>query len=396
MLRGERVGVSSDQAYVMGVGCTAFGPQPTPLKHLALEAGRQALVNAGIDLTKIDRLYLGNFAAGLLQSQQLLAPMVAAGLGLSRCAASAVEGACASGGIAFHLAVRAVESGQCEAALAIGVEKMTAASTAQVTQVLVSAMDQLSGEPATGLTFPGFFALLAQRHMEVYGTTLDHLAAVALKNRMHAQFNPRAQFYGRPTTQEEIRASRLIASPFRLFDCSPISDGSAAAVVVSERLARQGAGKAIRVAASVQTAGPTSLQSMSRLTSIESAEQAAKEAYGKAGIRPEEVNVAEVHDCFTAAEIIAMEDLGFCPIGEGGPYIASGETQFSGSRPVNLSGGLLSKGHPVGATGLAQVFEVVRQLRGDADRVVPNARVGLTHNVGGTGGSVVINILMKE
>jgi acetyl-CoA C-acetyltransferase len=344
----------------------------------------------------VGQFFLGNFAAGMLTAQQLLAPMVAGGIGLRGIPATTVEGACASGGIAFHRAVEAVTAGQCDIAMAIGAEKMSSMPTAEVTNVLVSAMDKSSLEPLTGLTFAGFFALLGRKHMLDYGTTLEQMSAVALKNRDNAQKNPLAHFFGKPATLEQINSSRMVADPFRLFDCSPISDGAAAVIVASETVAHRLSRLPIRVAASVQSSGPTTLQEMRTLTSLESARLAATTAYGQARVAASNIDIAEVHDCFTSAEIIAMEDLQFCQEGEGGGFVASGATCVDGSLPVNVSGGLLSKGHPVGATGLAQVFEIVRQLRGDADQQVSGARIGLTHNVGGTGGSVVINILSAD
>ncbi|PSR34465.1 MAG: acetyl-CoA acetyltransferase [Sulfobacillus benefaciens] len=384
------------KVYVAGVFSTPFGKLgDASIKSLAIAAGIGAMADAKVSSEAVEHLYFGNFAAGMLQGQKMLAAVVASGLRLTLGPATAVEGACASGGIAFHLAALAVATGQCDIALAVGAEVMTGSTTEQVTNVLASAMDQASGEPLTGLTFAGFFSLLARRHMAVYGTTMDHFAYVAKKNRDNAQYNPRAQFFGHPVTWEKIQQSRLIAEPLRLYDCCPISDGASAAIIVSENVAKALGGTMIEVLASTQAAGPAALQEMDSLTSLSAVRHAAQAAYETAHVGPEDIDIAEVHDCFSAAEVIAMEDLGFCGPGEGGPYIASGSTLWDGERPVNLSGGLLSKGHPVGATGLAQVYEVVQQLRGTADRPARRARIGLTHNVGGTGGAVVINILAR-
>ncbi|MBE3563490.1 MAG: thiolase domain-containing protein [Hydrogenibacillus schlegelii] len=377
---------------VVGVGCTRFGKlSGRSIKELALEACRDALADAGVAPHQVEAFYLSNFAGGTLARQEMLAPLVAGALGLGSIPATRVEGACASGGIALRLGFLMIASGVCDVALVAGVEKMTEASTEEVTAALSAAADRQT-EGSTGLTFPGFFAAVAHRYMHEHGATADHLAAVALKNRANAQRNPRAHFYGKPASLDEIRQSRLVADPLRLYDCSPISDGACAVVLVASEHVQEFTGRPVDILGSGQATGSTTLQEMDDMCSLEAVVQASRQAYEQAGVGPEEVDVAEVHDCFSIAELIALEDLRLMPRGEAGPRTAAGETRVGGRVAVNPSGGLLSKGHPIGATGLAQVFEIVRQLRGEADNPVPNARIGLTHNVGGTGGVATVHI----
>lgn len=379
---------------VVGVGCTNFGPQPDrSLKELIVAAAGQALADAGASPRQIDAFYLGNFAGGMLAHQELNAAIAARALGLGEIPATKVEGACASGGIAFRHGYLLIATGLADAVLVAGGEKMSGADTEEVTQALAAASDADAGEGTCGMTFPGFFAAMSLRHAYEYGTTGDHLAAVALKNRENAQRNPRAQFHGKSATLEQIKASRLVADPLRLFDCSPISDGAAAAVLVAEDLADRFRGAPVRILAAAQATGNSAIGETDDLTTIAAAVTASRQAYRDAGIGAPDVDVAEVHDCFSIAELIAIEDLGFCEKGQGGPFTAAGNTRVGGRIAVNTSGGLLSKGHPVGATGLAQIFEITRQLRGEADNQVADARIGLTHNVGGTGGVCSVTLL---
>lgn len=379
---------------VIGVGCTPFGALAgRSLKDLAVSACQQAMADAGVSPRQVGVFYLGNFGSGMLVRQEFLAPMVAGALGSGATPATKVEGACASGGIAFRHGYVAVATGMTDVALVCGAEKMTSSSTEEVTAALAAATDSEAGEGSCGLTFPGFFAAVAHRHMHEYGTNREQLAAVALKNRENAQKNPRAHFFDKPATLAEIVSSRLIADPLRLFDCSPISDGAAAAVLCSTHLAESFAGKPVTVLASAQATGSATIQEADSLTTFSAAVVASRLAYRQADITPDQVDVAEVHDCFSIAELIAIEDLGFCPPGQGGPFTATGRTRVGGTVAVNPSGGLLSKGHPVGATGLAQIFEITRQMRGESENQIPNARIGLAHNLGGTGGVCIVTIL---
>ncbi|CCQ92359.1 conserved hypothetical protein [[Clostridium] ultunense Esp] len=378
---------------IIGVGCTSFGKQTgKSIVDLGLEAAIESLKDAGISSHQIEALYLGNFAGGMLARQELISALLAEALGIRTAPVTKVEGACASGGIALRHGYMMVAAGYFDMVLVVGVEKMTEATTEEVTGVLAAASDQKT-EGSTGLTFPGFFAMMAQRYLYEHEADFDCLAHVALKNRKNAQYNRKAHFYGKPITLEEIKASRFIAEPLRLYDCSPISDGACAAVLVAGDRAHQFHRKPIDILGTGQASGSPTLQEMESLCSLEAAVKAARNAYEQAGVGPEDIDVAEVHDCFSIAELIAIEDLGLVPRGEAGYRTVKGETQVGGRIAVNPSGGLLSKGHPVGATGLAQVYEIVHQLRGTSGNQVPNARVGLLHNVGGIGGVAAVHIL---
>jgi acetyl-CoA C-acetyltransferase len=377
---------------IAGVGSTAFGRHDgrTP-QDLGIMAARDAILDAGIDRGDIDAVYLGNFVSGVLTGQEVLAGLVAHGLGLSGVPATKVEGACASGGIAFRHAVMAVASGQARAALAVGVEVMTGRDTPIVTGALNCALDNAS-DGATGLSFPGFFGLVWRAHAARHGTSRAQVGAVAMKNKRHGLKNPLASL-GADLTQEAVASSRLVADPIRLLDCCGVSDGAAAVVVTaSGRLPRQ-AHPRIDVLAAVQTSGPPRFSAFDDLTSFPATVAAAKTAYAQAGLGPKDIDLVELHDCFTIAEIIDSEDLGLVPRGQGGLWAIEGRTDIGGTIPINPSGGLLAKGHPVGATGLGQVYEVVRQLRGEHPNPVGEARIGMAHNLGGAGIACTVSIL---
>ncbi len=338
----------------------------------------------------MDALYLGNYGSGVLTGQKLTAPVIANRLGATGAASTTVEGACASGGIAVRHGWMAVAAGFAETALVVGAEKMSGVPGEAVTDALCMATDVESDDARSGLTFPGFFGLVASRHMHERGTTRAQLAAVAMKNRENAQHNPAAHFHGRPIDDiGTILASRPIADPLCLYDCSPISDGAAAVVISSARPGPD----AVRIRACAQATGATVPSRMESLTSFPATVRAAAEAYRMADVEPGDIDVAEVHDCFTIAEIVALEDLGLVAPGQGARAAQEGLTRADGAMPVNLSGGLLSKGHPVGATGVAQCVEIVRQLRGRAGRQLPGARLGMAHNLGGSGGAATVTIL---
>ncbi|MDE2059289.1 MAG: thiolase domain-containing protein [candidate division NC10 bacterium] len=380
---------------VIGIGCTPFGKQNgVGIVDLALQACREALNDAQVPSSRIDAFYLGNFVSETLVHQGSLAPIVAHRLGLGPIPCTKVEGACASSGIAFRHGVLLIASGLCDIVLAGGVEKMTSAETGAVTEALASAGDAES-EMRLGLTFPGTFGIIMRRHMHQYGTTREQVAMVSIKNRSNGSTNPKAHFQ-KPVTLEEILESRLICDPLRLYDCTPISDGAAAAVLCAADLADEFTDRRVDVIGSGHATGPATLFEMADLTTFEASVAAAHQAYREAGIAPSDVDVAEVHDCFTIAEITAIEDLGFVAKGQGGPAVADGLTALNGKLPINPSGGLLSKGHPVGATGLAQIYEIVGQLRGEAINQVKGAQIGLAHNLGGTGAVSTVHILKRR
>ena len=379
---------------VIGVGCTPFGRHNgIGIIDLAVRACREALDDAGVPNERVQAFYLGNFVSEALVHQGSLAPMVAYRLGLRAIPCTKVEGACASSGIAFRHGVLLIASGLCDIVLTAGVEKMTSSETTTVTEALASAGDAES-EMRLGLTFPGTFGIIMRRHMYQYGTTREQVAMVSVKNRRHGSANPRAHFQ-KPVTLREVLGSRLISDPLRLHECPPISDGAAAAVLCASDLAKEFTNRPIEVIGSGHAMGPGTLFEMADLTTFESSVAAAREAYRMAGISPRDIDVAEVHDCFSIAEIAAIEDLGLVEKGKGGPAMEEGVTALGGPIPINTSGGLLAKGHPVGATGLAQIYEIVHQLRGEAINQVKGAEIGLAHNLGGTGAVSTVHILRR-
>ncbi|MBI4379679.1 MAG: thiolase domain-containing protein [candidate division NC10 bacterium] len=380
---------------VVGIGCTPFGKHNgIGIIELAVQACREALNDAGVPNERVKAFYLGNFVSEALVHQGSLAPMVAYRLGLREIPCTKVEGACASSGIAFRHGILMIASGICDVVLTAGAEKMTSSETTTVTEALASAGDAES-EMRLGLTFPGTFGIIMRRHMYQYGTTREQVAMVSVKNRRNGSANPKAHFQ-KAVTLDEVLESRLICDPLRLYDCPPISDGASAAVLCATEIAGEFTDRPIDVIGSGHAMGPGTLFEMTDLTTFEATVIAAREAYRGAGVSPSDIDVAEVHDCFSIAEIAATEDLGFVEKGKGGPAVEQGLTALDGSIPINPSGGLLAKGHPVGATGLAQIYEIVRQLRGEAMNQVRDAQIGLAQNLGGTGAVSTVHILKRR
>jgi acetyl-CoA C-acetyltransferase len=377
---------------IIGVGSTPFGRiEGHGIVDLTVAACREALAESRVPKEKIQAFYLGNFVGERLANQGSLAALAAGRLGLTGIPATKVEGACASGGIALRHGFLTIALGLYDFVLVAGTEKMTASSTPEVTAALATAGDE-ELEMRSGLTFPGAFGVIMREHMARYGTTREQIGLVSVKNHGLGAQNPKAQFR-KPVTLEEVLASRLIADPLRLFDCPPISDGAAAAVLCPSSWARDFHVKPVKVLGSGHASGPATLWEMDDITSFPATVRASREAYAMAGITPASVQVAEVHDCFTVAEIIATEDLGFFPKGKGGPAVEEGLTGLDGKVAVNPSGGLIAKGHPVGATGCGQVYELVKQLRGEAANQVHAPQIALAHNLGGTGVVSTVTIL---
>nr|WP_106779904.1 thiolase domain-containing protein [Lysinibacillus timonensis] len=375
------------QVYIHGIGMTKFGKfEDKTLKDLLIEASLKAIKDAGIK--KIDAVFVGNFMGGSLSNQEILGAIVANDLGLGYIPTAKLEGACASGGIALRQGILSILSGEYETVLVVGAEKMKHASTATVTQVINTAMDQSTNEKEAGLTFPGFFGTVANRYFYETGATKEHLAKVALKNRENAMNNPYAQFQ-KPTTIEEILHARMVTDPLGLFDCSPITDGGAA-VVLSKKPSN------IKVRASAQASGPTLMQDADDLLSLPAVRVSGEKAYEKAGLGPEDIDVVEIHDCFSMTEILSSEELGFFPKLEGWQAVQQGKTGVDGEIPINTSGGLLSKGHPIGATGISQIYQLVSQLRGSApNQLTKQPTIALAQNLGGTGAYSVVHILER-
>jgi len=307
-----------------------------------------------------------------------------------------VETACASGGAAFRLGFIEVASGMSDIVLVGGVEKMTDVGGDEATYALGTAADQ-EYEGFNGVTFPGLYAMIARRHMHEFGTTPEQLAQVAVKNHENGSKNPMAQFPMKITV-EQVLNSVMVADPLHILDCSPITDGAAATILCPVEMVKKiGQKPLVKIIGSGQATDTIALHDREDLAYLKSTVRAAEMAYKMAGKTPENIDLAEVHDCFTIAEICITEALDFVEKGKGGPFVESGATSIGGKIPVNTSGGLKSKGHPVGATGVAQVIEIIHQLRGEAgDRQVKDAKIGLTQNMGGSGGSAVVHILEVE
>ena len=380
---------------IIGAGMTRFGERwDKGFRDLVTEAGTQAITDAKLSGEEISAGYVGTMASGSLVGQEHAGALIADYMGLDPIPITRVEGACASGSLALRQGVLAVASGLHDIVVVGGVEKMTDLDTAAVSQILGGAGDQ-EWELFMGATFPALYAFMARRHMHEYGTTEEMLASVAVKNHQNGAKNKYAQFQ-REITMEQALNAKMVADPLKILDCSPITDGAAAVVLAPLDMATSYTDKPIDIVASEQASGTLALHDRESLTSIDAAKIASQRAYKKAGIAPQDVDVAEVHDCFTIAEVVATEDLGFFAPGKGGPAALEGKTKLDGEIAVNTSGGLKATGHPVGATGVKQVCEVTWQLRGDAgERQVKNVETGLTHNVGGSGATAVIHLYKR-
>jgi acetyl-CoA C-acetyltransferase len=409
---------------IVGAGMSQFGAfKGKTSRDLFVEAFQDMTehLDQGVDVEDIECGYIGNYSSDLFEGQGHTAPIMADWLGMTPAPVTRIENACASSGSAMREGIMAIASGLYDIVLVGGVEKMTDLPTEGVTDVLASAADGLYEVPA-GLTFPGIYGALAKAHMDRFETNLSHLLKVGIKNHNNGALNPKAQFNttirgmmerriarseqrGEPVPDwkdemdflNDPSANPWIAWPLRLYDCAPITDGAACVLLVASEIADSFTDKPVQVVGTGQATGRP-LHDAEELTSLSAAKYAAAQAYQMAGIGPQDIQVAEVHDCFTIAEIIATEDLGFFAPGEGPHAVDQGRTALNGDRPINTSGGLKAKGHPVGASGVAQIIEVFHQLRGEAgDRQLPNSNleVGLAHNVGGTGGTCVVNILRR-
>ncbi|MBI4345066.1 MAG: thiolase domain-containing protein [Euryarchaeota archaeon] len=379
---------------VLGVGVTKFGEHwESSFSQLFVEAGSKAIVDAGVDGKDLEAIFVGNMSGGRFIDQEHVSALIADHAGLTPIPSSRLEGACASGGLALRQGVMAILSGFHDVVVVGGVEKMTDILSEDTTETLATAANQ-EWEAFLGMTFPGLYALMARKHMHDFGTTREQLAMVSVKNHANAMNNPNAQYHSAITVGDVLK-SPMVADPLRLLDCSPITDGAACMILASEERAREFTDAPIYITGSGQASSALSLHDRKAIPVVDATSNAAREAYRRAGKGPKDIGVAEVHDAFTIGEIVAIEGLGFVEMGEGGRATEEGITQMGGRIPVNTSGGLKAKGHPVGATGIAQAVEVTLQLRGAAGKRQVDADVGLTHNVGGSGGTAVVHILEK-
>lgn len=382
---------------IIGVGDTEFGELwDYSFREIGIQAGLAAVADANITADKIDALYVGNMSAGRFIEQEHIGALIADYSGLARdhVPATRVEAAGASGGLALRQGFLAVASGLHDIVVVGGAEKMTDVSDVESAMIQSSAADQ-EWETVLGATFPALHALIAYRHMHQHGTTREQLADVAVKNHKNGSLNPKAQFQ-REITREAVMSSPLVSSPLRVFDCAPSSDGAAAVVLCPLEAAKKYTEMPIEIIGTGQASDSLSLHDRKDICTMEATKVAARRAFEMANLTQKDVDVAEVHDNFTISEILAIEDLGFFKKGEGGRATEAGLTSLTGEVAVNSSGGLKARGDPIGATGLAQAVEIVAQLRGKADRrQVKDATVGLTHNVGGTGATVVVHLFRR-
>lgn len=385
------------EVYVVGAGQTSFGSFPDEsYRTLFAEAYSAALgsVDGGMDAADVDEAVVGTLGVGGRQIG-LSGPAVTEHVGLHGVPCTRVENACAAGGSAVRQGVQAIRSGMADVVVAGGFEVMTDASS-DVTKYWLGVSGETEWERLAGLTFSGTYAQMASAYMDRYDATVEDLSLVAVKNHDNGARNPKAHL-GFTCTLEDARNAPVVADPLNLYHCCPTSDGAAVVVLASEEVVDRYTERPVHVAGSGAASGHVGLAQRDSYVGIPAARTAAEAAYEMAGIGPGDVDFAEVHDCFTVAELFAYEDLGFCGPGEAASLVREGVTDPAGELPVNLSGGLKSKGHPIGATGVGQVVEVFDQLRGDAgERQLPDPGVGLTHNVGGSGGATVVHVFDRE
>ncbi len=379
---------------VIGVGHGRFGRRSdATVQELAFEAFRMALADAGIDRDAIDASVIA--AVPEYHKQRSVAGVVQEYLGLNPKPTWLTEVACASGSAAIRTAWMAIRSGAHEVVAVIGCQKMTELSTAEIL-ALMGRVGEVQWESVFGTTFPAYYAMFANRHMYEFGTTREQLLEVAVKNHHYGAMNPNALFR-KEITLEKALASEPVASPFCVYDCCANADGAACLILAAEPTARERGDRVVWLDGLGCATASMSVLRRPNLVGLPSAQDAARQAYEMAGLSASDVKVADVHDCFTIAEIMAYEDLGFCAKGEGGPFIAERRSYIGGDVAVNVDGGLKAKGHPIGATGVSMTYEIVTQLRGEAGaRQVPNADVGLTHNVGGIGQYTFVHVFRRD
>jgi acetyl-CoA C-acetyltransferase len=400
---------------IVGAGMTRFHHRIHAHKtsrEIFVEAAVEAMdsVDHGMDVGDLGALYVGNFSSDTFEKQTHIAALMADWLGLTPKAATRVEDACASSGVAVNMGVLAVASGAYDLVMVGGVEKMRTLGTEEVTDTLAMAADAIY-EVGAGFTFPGLYAALATAHFAKYGSSWEQLSAITIKNHHNGALNPKAHYQSEimetatrlgerrgMTFKDEMEfltspLNAVVAHPLRLFDCCPISDGSAVIVLAADEVAKKYTDTPVYIKGMGQASDTMALHDRADLTTLKATKLAASQAYGMAGIDAGDVDVADVHDCFTIAEVLATEDLGFFPKGEGGMAAAEGRTALDGDKPVNPDGGLKAKGHPVGATGAAMAYEMYKQLRGEAgEHQVDDATIGLAQNVGASGATVVVQV----
>ena len=382
-----------EKVCVLGVGSTKYGKLEDSISDIAIQASVGAIESAGIESKEIEAGYISN-VFGVADKQVHLGPVVMSNLGISDKPSLSIESACGSGSVSFREAFANIAAGFYDAVLVTGVEKVTHTGT-EWTTTYFSYCSDFFYEGQAGVSFPGLFASMARAYINEFNATEEDFARVAVKNHDNGLLNPKAHLRKKITIDDVVN-SDIVASPLKLYDCCPFSDGASAVILCNQRFAKEHGGNYIDVIGSGRGGSPAALQAREHLTTIPSTNIAAASAYKMAGITAKDVDFAEVHDCFTIAEIIDTEDLGFFEKGKGVEAVRDDQTSLNGKIPINPSGGLKSKGHPIGATGVGQVVEVYDQLTGNAgERTVKNANIGLTHNFGATGASCAVHIFQR-
>ena len=382
-----------EKVCVLGAGSTKYGRLDDSISDITIQASVDAIESAGIEPKEIKAGYISN-VFGVADKQVHLGPVVMTNLGISERPSLSIESACGSGSVAFREAFTNVAGGFYDAVLVTGVEKVTHTGT-EWTTTYFSYCSDFFYEGGAGASFPGLFASIARAYLNEFKATEEDFAEVAVKNHDNGLLNPKAHLR-KKITVDDVMKSAVVASPLKLYDCCPFSDGASSVILCNESFAKEHNKDYIQVIGSGRGGSPAALQGREHLTTIPSTKIAAEAAYKMAGVTPKDIDFAEVHDCFTIAEIIDTEDLGFFEKGQGVQAVREGQTKRNGQIPINPSGGLKSKGHPIGATGVGQVVEVYDQLTGKAgERTVKDAKIGLTQNFGATGASCAVHIFQS-
>ena len=382
-----------EKVCVIGAGSTKYGKLADSISDITIQASIEAIDSAGIEPKEIKAGYISN-VFGVADKQVHLGPVVMSNLGISERPSLSIESACGSGSVSFREAFANVAAGFYDVVLVTGVEKVTHTGT-EWTTTYFSYCSDFFYEGQAGASFPGLFASMARAYLTEFKATEEDLAMVAVKNHENGFLNPKAHLR-KKITIDDVMNSAVVASPLKLYDCCPFSDGASSVILCNEKFAKDHTKDYIRVIGSGRGGSPAALQGREHLTTIPSTKIAAEAAYKMAGISPKDIDFAEVHDCFTIAEIVDTEDLGFFEKGKGVEGVREGQTARNGGIPINPSGGLKSKGHPIGATGVGQVVEVFDQLTGKAgERTIKDAKTGLTQNFGATGASCAVHIFQS-
>lgn len=382
-----------EKVCVLGAGSTKYGKLDDSITDITIQASVGAIESAGIDPKEIQAGYISN-VFGVADKQVHLGPVVMSNLGIPEKPSLSIESACGSGSVSFREAFANVAAGFYDAVLVAGTEKVTHTGT-EWTTTYFSYCSDFFYEGGAGASFPGLFASMARAYLTEFKATEEDLAAVAVKNHDNGLLNPKAHLR-KKITIDDVMKSAVVASPLKLYDCCPFSDGASAVILCSEKFAKEHSKNYVNVIGSGRGGSPATLQGRDHMTTIPSTKLAAQAAYKMAGITAKDIDFAEVHDCFTIAEIVDTEDLGFFEKGCGVQAVREGRTSKNGDIPINPSGGLKAKGHPIGATGVGQVVEVFEQLTGKSgERTVKDAKIGLTHNFGATGASCAVHIFQS-